>query len=52
MDMKPSTIRLHQILIRLGKGMLSAWEAWLRDQQLPTKVEKDPDPVEHFRNLR
>lgn len=50
--MKPSTIRLHQILIRLSKGMVSAWEAWLRDQMLPTKVEKEPDPVEHFSKLR
>ncbi len=30
--MKPSTIKLHQTLIRLAKGMLSAWENWLQEQ--------------------
>jgi hypothetical protein len=49
MDMKPSNIKLHQTLIRLAKGMISAWESWLGDQILPPKVENDPDPVKHFK---
>jgi hypothetical protein len=30
--MTPATIRLHQQLLRLAKGMLSAWEEWLTAQ--------------------
>jgi hypothetical protein len=30
--MTPSTLKFHETLIRLAKGMLSAWEAWLKDQ--------------------
>jgi hypothetical protein len=29
--MKPHTIKLHEMLIRLAKGMLSAWEDWLKE---------------------
>lgn len=50
--MKPSTIKLHQALIRLAKGMLSAWEAWLRDQMPPPTIEHNPDPIQHFSKLR
>lgn len=31
--MSPATRKLHEALIRLAKGMLSAWEAWLKEQQ-------------------
>jgi hypothetical protein len=31
--MTPATITLHEKLIRLLKGMLSAWEEWLDDQR-------------------
>jgi len=27
--MKPTTIILHESLIRLAKGMIKAWETWL-----------------------
>lgn len=30
--MSPSTARLHEILIRLARGMLNAWEKWLQEQ--------------------
>jgi len=29
--LSPATVRLHTMLIRLAKGMLSAWEEWLRE---------------------
>jgi len=29
--MSKSTIILHETLIRLAKGMLSAWEKWLNE---------------------
>jgi hypothetical protein len=28
--MTPETVALHETLIRLAKGMLGAWEAWLK----------------------
>ena len=31
--MSESTQKLHEALIRLLKGMLSAWEDWLRTQK-------------------
>ena len=27
--MSPATIRLHETLIRLAKGAITAWETWL-----------------------
>jgi len=29
--MSPATVKLHQSLIRLAKGMVSAWETWLSE---------------------
>lgn len=29
--MTPATRRLHEQLIRLAKGMVKAWEEWVRD---------------------
>lgn len=43
--MKPNTYKLHASLIRLAKGMISAWENWVKEQQT---VELNPDPVKHF----
>lgn len=37
--MKRSTYALHENLIRLAKGMLTAWETWLKRQ----KVAQDND---------
>jgi hypothetical protein len=31
--MKPATRKFHESLIRLAKGMLSAWEDWLKAVQ-------------------
>jgi len=31
--MKTQTQLLHETLIRLAKGMISAWEKWLKDTQ-------------------
>jgi hypothetical protein len=33
MAMNKSTQLLHETLIRLAKGMISAWEKWLKDGQ-------------------
>lgn len=30
--MKPSTRKLHEALIRLAKGAVTAWEGWLKEQ--------------------
>lgn len=29
--MHPATRKLHEALIRLVKGMITAWEQWLKD---------------------
>ena len=29
--MHPATRKLHETLIRLVKGMITAWEQWLKD---------------------
>lgn len=31
--MNPATRELHEMLIRLAKGMIGAWEKWLSMQQ-------------------
>jgi hypothetical protein len=31
--MNPSTIKLHDKLLRLAKGMLKAWEEWIEEQK-------------------
>lgn len=33
--MKPSTRKLHEALIRLAKGAVTAWEGWLKEQTHP-----------------
>jgi hypothetical protein len=30
--MKPATRKLHEALIRFIKGMIAAWEIWLKEQ--------------------
>jgi hypothetical protein len=30
--MSESTKKLHMTLIRLAKGMISAWESWVKEQ--------------------
>lgn len=30
--MSPSTAKLHETMIRLVRGIVNAWEAWLREQ--------------------
>jgi hypothetical protein len=42
-SMKPATITLHQTLIRLAKGAISAWERWLRSRLDPPDSEKISD---------
>lgn len=34
--MKPRSIRLHEALIRMAKGMLKAWETWLEEAKTET----------------
>lgn len=29
--MHPRTVHLHRMLIRLARGMINAWDDWLRD---------------------
>jgi len=31
--MSPSTVRFHETIIRLLKGIISAWEEWLKSQK-------------------
>lgn len=31
--MKPSTKKLHEALIRLAKGAITAWETWLKEHE-------------------
>ena len=31
--MSPATIQLHEALLRLAKGVISAWERWLEAQK-------------------
>lgn len=31
--MKPATRALHEALIRCAKGMITAWERWLEQQE-------------------
>jgi hypothetical protein len=35
--MAPETLRLHEALLRLLKGMVSAWEEWIRLQKQKQK---------------
>lgn len=28
-----ATVKLHESLIRLAKGMISAWEVWLKEKK-------------------
>lgn len=46
--MNPATMKLNAALIRLAKGMISAWEEWVKSHLPPPDV--DPDPVKHFQN--
>lgn len=34
--MTPSRIKLHETLIRLAKGMITAWEEWLKAERVET----------------
>ena len=31
--MNPATLRLHETMIRLLKGVITAWEEWLKSQK-------------------
>lgn len=33
--MSPATRKLHEALIRLAKGAVTAWESWLKEQTKP-----------------
>lgn len=46
--MNQSTYKLHASLIRLAKGMLSAWEAWVKENHEQPKVIENPDPLKYF----
>lgn len=35
--MKPATILLHETLIRLAKGAITAWEKWLESCKTQTQ---------------
>lgn len=35
--MPQATLILHETLIRCARGMIAAWEAWLKQQKLNTK---------------
>lgn len=44
----PATYVFNAALIRLAKGMIRAWEEWVKTHQPLPEVELDPDPVKHF----
>lgn len=46
--MNDSTFVLHAALIRLAKGMIRAWEDWVKANRPPPEIELEPDPVKHF----
>ena len=50
--MNEKTLKLHASLIRLAKGMITAWENWVRENQPPPIIEQDPDPIEHFKKQK
>jgi len=31
--LKSSTLKLHQALIRYSKGIIAAWEIWIKEQK-------------------
>lgn len=37
--MTPATRALHEALIRCAKGMIAAWERWLKSQDTETKTD-------------
>ena len=39
--MNPATAKLHETLIRLIKGVISAWEEWLKAQVAAGKMKQD-----------
>lgn len=47
--MNPPTIKFNTALIRLAKGMISAWEEWVKAHLPPPTIEINPDPMEHFK---
>ena len=56
--MTGATIKLQYALIRLGRGMLTAWEEWLKVQQSALSggaeggaVQVNPDPQKFFGQL-
>jgi hypothetical protein len=40
--MRPATIALHWALLRLAKGMLSAWERWLKEYASEKPCQEAP----------
>jgi len=40
-EMNPATAKLHETLIRLIKGVISAWEEWLKAQVAAGKMKQD-----------
>lgn len=56
--MKPETQRLHYALIRHVRGLLNAWDEWVRAQEpdrgaaVPDKVIENPDPLKIFSTKR
>lgn len=36
-DLSKRTVKLHESLIRLSKGMIKAWEEWLKSHTNETK---------------
>jgi hypothetical protein len=46
----PEDIKLHQTFIRLAKGMLFAYEQWVRSKTPAPTVIQDPDPANHFKD--
>lgn len=46
--MSPATYICNATLIRLAKGMISAWEEWVKLHAPHIEPELDPDPIDFF----
>lgn len=49
--MSPEDIKLHAALIRYTRGLINAWEEWVKAHMKPPLVEEDPDPEKHFKQI-
>lgn len=52
MALTDSAVKLHVIVARHARGILSAYEQWIKDNRPPDVIELNPDPKEHFERYK